>query len=79
MMMMSSTRKSLKRKKISKGIDSKTEKSNVFVVIKPNFDSPIRGKIKKGTVVAIKEAFDRLAEKEDDAERNLKRLSRFLP
>ena len=63
------------KRKVSKEIDLKTEKSNVFVDKKPIFDSPIRGRIKKGTVGAIKEAFDRLAAKEDD-ERNLKRLSR---
>lgn len=53
--------------------------SSVVAAKKPNFDpidSPIRGKIKKGTVVALKDAFDRLAEKEDDAGKNLKRLSR---
>ena len=46
---------------------------------KPNhelIDSPIRGKIKKGSVAAIKEVFDKLAEKEKEAERNIKRLNR---
>ena len=34
-------------------------------------DTPIKGKIKKGTVAAVKEAFDRLADGDIDAERNV--------
>ena len=50
-----------------------------IAALKPNhelIDSPVRGKIKKGSVAAIKEAFDKLAEKEKEAERNIKRLNR---
>ena len=42
-------------------------------------DSPVRSRIKKGTVAAIKGAFDRLAKDEHEAEKNIKRLRKPCP